>query len=42
MNHPEIILIAAAAKNGVIGNEGAIPWRIPADQRRCRGAGTLC
>jgi dihydrofolate reductase len=34
MNHPEIILIAAAARNGVIGHQGAIPWRIPADQRR--------
>jgi dihydrofolate reductase len=34
MNHPEIILFLARAKNGVIGNQGEIPWRIPADQRR--------
>jgi dihydrofolate reductase len=34
MNHPEIILFLARAKNGVIGNAGEIPWRIPADQRR--------
>ena len=34
MNHPEIILFLARAKNGVIGNGGEIPWRIPADQRR--------
>lgn len=34
MNHPEITLILARASNGVIGNKGAIPWRIPADLRR--------
>ncbi len=34
MNHPEIILFLARAKNGVIGNGGEIPWRIPTDQRR--------
>jgi dihydrofolate reductase len=34
MNHPEIILIAAVASNGVIGNRGEIPWRLPADLRR--------
>jgi dihydrofolate reductase len=34
MNHPEIILFLARAKNGVIGTAGEIPWRIPADQRR--------
>jgi dihydrofolate reductase len=34
MNHPEIVLIAAVASNGIIGNSGAIPWRLPADQRR--------
>ena len=34
MNHPEIILVLARAKNGVIGNQGQIPWRIPADLRR--------
>lgn len=34
MNHPEIILILARADNGVIGADGDIPWRIPADLRR--------
>ncbi len=34
MNHPEITLILARAKNGVIGNAGKLPWHIPADLRR--------
>jgi dihydrofolate reductase len=34
MNHPEISLILARADNGVIGNDGEIPWHIPADLRR--------
>jgi dihydrofolate reductase len=34
MNHPEIVLFLARAQNGVIGREGKIPWRIPADLRR--------
>jgi dihydrofolate reductase len=34
MNHPEITLIMARATNGVIGRDGAMPWRIPADLRR--------
>ena len=33
MNHPEIILVLARAANGVIGNEGAMPWHIPTDLR---------
>lgn len=33
MNHPEIILVLARAANGVIGNEGTMPWYIPADLR---------
>jgi dihydrofolate reductase len=36
MNHPEIILFLARARNGVIGNQGKIPWRIPADLRRLK------
>ena len=28
---PSIALIAAVATNGVIGRDGALPWRIPAD-----------
>jgi dihydrofolate reductase len=34
MNHPEIVLFLARAQNGVIGRDGKIPWRIPADLRR--------
>ncbi len=34
MNHPEISLILARANNGVIGNDGEIPWHLPADLRR--------
>jgi dihydrofolate reductase len=30
----EVIAIAAVARNGVIGAEGDIPWRIPADWAR--------
>lgn len=33
MNHPEIILVLARASNGVIGIDGRLPWRIPADLR---------
>lgn len=28
---PEVILIAAVARNGVIGRENALPWRLKAD-----------
>jgi len=28
---PRVILVAARAANGVIGRNGGIPWRIPAD-----------
>lgn len=33
---PRITLIAAVARNGVIGRDGAIPWRIPGDLPRFR------
>lgn len=29
-----ITLVVAAAKNGVIGRDGAIPWRLPEDLKR--------
>jgi len=32
----EIVLIAAVADNGVIGAEGAIPWRQKSDMRRLK------
>jgi len=31
-----VILMAAIARNGVIGRDGALPWRLPADLRRFR------
>jgi len=33
---PEIVLIVAAADNGVIGAAGAIPWRLKTDQQRLK------
>lgn len=30
----EIALVVAASRNGVIGREGDLPWRIPSDLRR--------
>ncbi|MGE0707063.1 MAG: dihydrofolate reductase [Planctomycetota bacterium] len=30
----EVVLVAAAAENGVIGREGDLPWRLPEDLRR--------
>lgn len=34
MNRPEIVLIVARADNGVIGDDGRLPWHLPADLRR--------
>jgi len=31
-----IVLIAAVAKNRIIGNDGVVPWDIPEDRRRFR------
>jgi dihydrofolate reductase len=36
MDHPEIVLIAAVADNGVIGVDGGMPWHISADFRRLK------
>ena len=33
---PEIILIAAVARNGVIGRDNGLPWRLKADLRHFR------
>lgn len=30
---PDITLVVARARNGVIGNAGALPWQLPADLR---------
>jgi len=34
MHRPQIILVVARAKNGVIGRDGRLPWYIPADLKR--------
>ncbi|MDR1855305.1 MAG: dihydrofolate reductase [Azoarcus sp.] len=31
MSAPELVLIAAVARNGVIGRENALPWRLKSD-----------
>jgi dihydrofolate reductase len=31
MSRSRVVLVAARARNGVIGRDGDIPWRIPAD-----------
>ncbi len=33
-NHPLVVLVAAVARNGVIGADGDMPWHVPADLRR--------
>jgi dihydrofolate reductase len=32
----QIVLIAAVAENGVIGQDGGMPWRLPGDLKRFR------
>ena len=33
MNNREVFLVVAVAANGVIGNDGTMPWHIPTDLR---------
>jgi dihydrofolate reductase len=40
MSRPELVGIAAVARNGVIGADGDIPWRIRADWRRFKALTT--
>lgn len=37
---PEIVLIYARAANGAIGNNGTLPWRLPADLKRFKALTT--
>jgi dihydrofolate reductase len=37
---PEIVLVVARADNGVIGRDGALPWRLPADLKRFKALTT--
>ena len=36
MNRPEIVLIAAVARNGTIGRDNELPWRLKADLQHFR------
>ena len=36
MNHPCIEIVVAMAENRVIGRDGGLPWRLPADMARFR------
>ena len=38
MNSPKIVLVAARARNGVIGRDGDMPWRLPSDLRHFKAA----
>lgn len=33
---PRVVLVAAIAENGVIGRDGALPWRLKSEMRRFR------
>jgi dihydrofolate reductase len=34
MSEAKIVLVVAVAKNGVIGRDGDLPWRLPSDLKR--------
>lgn len=34
MSHADLTIIVARADNGVIGQDGGLPWRLPADLKR--------
>ena len=36
MSHPSIAIVVAMAENRVIGRDGGLPWRLPADMARFR------
>jgi dihydrofolate reductase len=37
---PRLTLVVAVAKNGVIGRDGALPWRLSSDMKRFKAATT--
>ena len=36
MSDPQVVLVAAVGENGVIGREGALPWRLKSDMQHFR------
>jgi dihydrofolate reductase len=38
MASPQLTLVVAVAKNGVIGRDGALPWRLSSDMKRFKAA----
>lgn len=34
MRDPKLVIVVAVGKNGLIGSEGDLPWRIPSDLKR--------
>lgn len=38
MTHPKLTFVLAMAKNGVIGREGGLPWRLSSDMKRFKAA----
>ena len=38
MANPKLTLVVAVAKNGVIGRDGALPWRLSSDMKRFKAA----
>ena len=42
LNPPELVLIAALARNGVIGHDNRLPWRLPEDMAHFRRSTQAC
>ena len=38
MTNPKLTLVVAVAKNGVIGRDGDLPWRLSSDMKRFKAA----
>lgn len=38
MTQPKLTLVVAVAKNGVIGRDGGLPWRLSSDMKRFKAA----
>jgi dihydrofolate reductase len=34
LHHPPLVLVVAIGRNGVIGGDGQLPWRLPSDLKR--------